>query len=144
MRQFPISLVAIISLGFAAGCSLKAETANAGQGNSSVPTNTNSVRSDEPALSKSSQPTPAKSVAYPCDEQKQAGKRYIKSQSFTFDYKPFERSCFVTFGSTDQMTDEKDYPRGSTFYIYKDGKQVFEFPSAFGGIPGCWVEGGRV
>lgn len=75
-----------------------------------------------------------------CGEQQQAGKRFITSQTFPIDFKPFGGSCFVTFGSVDEMLDEKDVPRGSTFYIYKDGKQVFEFPDAFGGQPACWIE----
>ena len=32
-------------------------------------------------------------------------------------------------------------PRGSTFYIYKYGKQIYEFEDAFDGQPACWVEG---
>jgi len=38
------------------------------------------------------------------------------------------------------MVDAKDVPRGSKFYIYRDGKQIFEFPDAFGGTEACWVE----
>lgn len=85
--------------------------------------------------------TAAAKAPIECGQPKQAGKRFIKSQSFPFDFKPFEGGCFVTFGSVEDMLDEKDLPRGSTFYIYKDGKQVFEFPDGFGGQPACWLAG---
>lgn len=35
---------------------------------------------------------------------------------------------------------EQSVPRGSTFYIYTESKQVAELPDAFGGQKGCWVE----
>lgn len=68
------------------------------------------------------------------------GKRLIANQTFAFDYEPFRKSCFVTFGSKQEMLDEKDVPRGSTFHIFKDGELVYDFEDAFDGMPACWVE----
>ncbi len=76
-----------------------------------------------------------------CLNAKIEGKRLIANQTFVFDFEPFKKSCFVTFGSKEDMLDEKDVPRGSTFYIYKDGKQIYQFEDAFDGQPACWVEG---
>jgi len=69
------------------------------------------------------------------------GKKLIPSQTFVFDYEPFKGACFVTFANKEDMVDDKDVPRGSKFYIYKDGKQVYEFEDAFDGQEACWVEG---
>jgi len=68
------------------------------------------------------------------------GKRLIASQTFVFDHDPFKGSCFVTFASKEDMVDEKDVPRGSTFHIFKDGKKVYDFPDAFAGTQACWVD----
>ncbi|MBK7709174.1 MAG: hypothetical protein IPJ30_26320 [Acidobacteria bacterium] len=68
------------------------------------------------------------------------GKKLIASQTFVFDNEPFKGSCFVTFANREDMVDEKDVPRGSTFHIFKDGKKVFDFPDAFAGTQACWVE----
>jgi hypothetical protein len=76
-----------------------------------------------------------------CGNFKSAGKNFIKSQSFAFNYEPFVNSCFVTFGSAEEMLDSQDVPRGSTFHIFQKGKEVYEFPDAFGGQKSCWVEG---
>lgn len=60
-----------------------------------------------------------------------------KKQTFTIDFKPFEGACFVTFH--DPEFDNP--PLGSQFYIYKDGKEVFNFPDQFGmGNTTCWVD----
>ena|GEM_PF-1840506 len=75
-----------------------------------------------------------------CKSLKLPGKKLIESQTFVFDHEPFKGSCFATFGSVEDMVDEKDVPRGSTFHIFTDGKEVFEFPDAFGGISSCWVD----
>lgn len=76
-----------------------------------------------------------------CLTAKMEGKRLIADQTFVFDYEPFPKSCFVTFASKEDMLDEKDVPRGSTFHIFKDGKNVYDFEDAFDGMPACWVEG---
>lgn len=76
-----------------------------------------------------------------CLKAKMEGKRLIASQTFLFEYEPFRGSCFVTFASKEDMLDEKDVPRGSTFHIFKDGKKVYDFEDAFDGQAACWVEG---
>jgi hypothetical protein len=116
-------------------------TSNANQAaNTGKPVTANSTNPANTAA-----PTPASNVpvkiAGSCPEQKQPGKRFIKAQTFPIDFKPYGGACFVTFGNTADMLDEKDIPRGSTFYVYKNGKQIFEFPDAFGGQPACWIEG---
>lgn len=76
-----------------------------------------------------------------CLTAKMDGKRLIADQTFVFDYEPFPKSCFVTFASKEDMLDENDVPRGSTFHIFKDGKNVYDFEDAFDGMSACWVEG---
>ncbi len=97
----------------------------------------------EEPTSTESKSTPVKSSIdkSTCLRAKMDGMRLIASQTFVFDHEPFPGSCFVTFGSIDDMVDETDVPRGSTFHIFKDGKKVFDFPDAFDGIQACWVEG---
>lgn len=76
-----------------------------------------------------------------CLTAKIDGKKLIPGQTFVFDYEPFQKACFVTFANKEDMLDDKDLPRGSTFYIFKDGKQMYQFDDAFDGQPACWVEG---
>lgn len=76
-----------------------------------------------------------------CLKAKVDGKRLIADQTFLFDYEPFPKSCFVTFAGKEDMLDEKDVPRGSTFHIYKNGEIIYDFEDAFDGMSGCWVEG---
>lgn len=75
-----------------------------------------------------------------CGPVSMAGKVFVRKQSFAFDHEPFRGGCFVTFASKDDMVDERDVPRGSTFHIFKEGKKVYDFPDAFGGQTACWVE----
>jgi hypothetical protein len=97
--------------------------------------------------SKDNKETPAKKTESggadksACLKASMDGKRLIADQTFVFDYKPFPKSCFVTFASKAEMLDEKDVPRGSTFHIFKDGKLEYDFPDAFDGQTACWVEG---
>ncbi len=76
-----------------------------------------------------------------CLSAKMDGKKLIADQTFVFDFEPFPKSCFVTFASKEDMVDDTDVPRGSTFHIYKDGKIIYDFEDAFDGQPACWVEG---
>jgi hypothetical protein len=60
-----------------------------------------------------------------------------KKQTFAIDFKPFEKSCFVTFH--DPEFDNP--PLGSQFFIYKAGKEIFNFPDQFGGgNTTCWID----
>ena len=67
-----------------------------------------------------------------------AGKKIVfESQTFPIDFEPFQNSCFVT--SHDPQF--KDPPLESEIAIYKNGKNVFNFPEQFNGVTvGCWVE----
>lgn len=59
-----------------------------------------------------------------------------EKQTFAIDFKPFEKSCFVTFHNPEF----DNPPLGSRFFIYKNGNEVFEFPEQFGmGNAMCWV-----
>ena len=75
-----------------------------------------------------------------CYQSKVAGKMLVREQTFVFDHKPYEKSCFVTFANPDEMVDKTDVPRGSTFHIFTNGEDMFEFPDAFNGQTACWVE----
>lgn len=83
---------------------------------------------------------PATTDKSKCLKFKKSGKRLIADQTFAIDFEPYTNSCFVTFGNVEDMLDADDLPRGSTFYIYQDGEEVFEFEDAFDGQPACWVE----
>jgi hypothetical protein len=111
------------------------------QTNDSTPqTNTANIQTNNNSSFNPNKPD-AKSAAQSCPPVKREGKRQIKSQSFPFNFKPFANACFVTFASVEEMMDEKDVPRGSTFHIYQNGEAVLDLPDAFDGQPGCWVEG---
>ena len=102
------------------------------------------INSNEPNKSDSKENTSSRQTSAPdksaCLTGKIDGKNLIPNQTFVFDYEPFAKSCFVTFANKEDMSDDKDLPRGSTFYIFKDGKQVYQFDDAFDGQPACWVE----
>jgi hypothetical protein len=107
--------------------------------------NASQAKANEQAKPESKEATPAKSVAAKdksaCLKARIDRKKLVAEQTFVFDYEPFRNACFVTFGNLEQMMDDRDLPRGSTFYIYRDGEQIYEFADAFDGQTGCWVEG---
>ena len=115
-----------------AGDTVKAENEDAKDGD----TEKNVVGSEKVPSSGSAAPEKAE-----CLRATMRGKKLITSQTFVFDQEPFRGSCFVTFANPDDMVDTTDVPRGSTFHIYKDGKDVYDFEDAFGGQSACWVEG---
>lgn len=58
-------------------------------------------------------------------------------QTFVMDFEPFRDACFVTFHDAERTNPSLD----SEFYVYLDGKQIYEFPKQFNGVStGCWVE----
>ena len=48
-----------------------------------------------------------------------------RKQTFAFDYEPFRNACFATFYEPDY----DEYPLGERYFIYRDSKQIFEFPN---------------
>ena len=116
------------------------QSTNTATKNENVATNkpTETAKNDAKTETAATKPTADKSA---CLTAKLNGKRLIANQTFAFDFEPFKGSCFVTFASKEDMLDEKDVPRGSTFHIFKDGKNVYDFEDAFDGQPACWVEG---
>ena len=124
---------------------LAATSCNFNIGTNTPTSNTNSTSTAKPAETAKTETAPAaSSAAVPakqdCSSFSMPGKVFVAKQSFPFDHAPYQGSCFVTFANKDDMVDAKDVPRGSRFYIYRDGKQMFEFPDAFGGQEACWVE----
>jgi len=129
--------VVLISI---AGCT-KSQTGNAANASNGSPTAANSAEASKPANTPTANSeTAAKANLDSCKGLKLAGKTFIPKQSFPVDFDPFKGGCFATFGSKDDMLDEKDVPRGSTFHFFKDGKSVYDLPDAFGGQEACWVE----
>lgn len=59
-----------------------------------------------------------------CSNLKRGGMKPDEKQTFAIDFKPFQTSCFATF----QEPDFDGSAIGEKFFIYKDGKEVFEFP----------------
>ncbi len=59
-----------------------------------------------------------------CTNLKRNGMKLDKKQTFPVDFAPFNGSCFATF----HEPDFDDPPLGEKFYIYKNGKEIFEFP----------------
>ncbi len=146
MRTTSVSIAALLSLVI---CVSFACTAPASNNQANAPVNTGGPPTNNKATDNSAATTakPEASPSKPAVADKSAclkatmpGKKLIASQTFVFDNEPFKGSCFVTFGSNEDMLDETDVPRGSTFHIYKDGKKVYDFPDAFAGTAACWVE----
>ena len=72
-----------------------------------------------------------------CQNLTQKGFLLDKKQTFPIDFKPFEKSCFVTFHDPEFSNP----PLGSQFFVYKNGQEIFNFPDQFnGGNTTCWVE----
>lgn len=64
-------------------------------------------------------------------------KSLLKSQTFPFDFDPFEGSCFVTAHDSEF----NDPPIGSEISLYKDGKEIYKFESRFNPDSAtCYVE----
>jgi hypothetical protein len=59
-------------------------------------------------------------------------------QTFVLDFEPFRDACFITFHDPEYTNP----PLNSEFYIYKNSRQIYEFPNQFNGVTfGCWIEG---
>ncbi len=144
MKLLASVLIALAACVFA-GCSINAGTnqpASSPNQNGVAPlaNAANTAKTEAPSTAPPTTAAAPKPAPANCASVKIPGLKFIAKQSFGFDYKPYEGSCFVTFAREEDMLDDKDVPRGSTFHIFKDGKQVFEFPGAFAGQPACWVE----
>ncbi|MBS1797521.1 MAG: hypothetical protein JSS81_27100 [Acidobacteria bacterium] len=101
----------------------------------------NGAAAAKPSEAAKTESKPAAPDKTECLKASMPGKKLIADQTFVFDFAPFDKSCFVTFANKEDMVDDKDVPRGSTFHIFRDGKKVYDFPDAFGGMSACWVEG---
>lgn len=111
-------------------------TANTNSTNN--PTPKDSAKKDEKTPSNNSNSktdSTEKSDKADCLNNKLEGKKVLASQTFAIDFKPFQKSCFVTFHDP-EFTDP---PLNSQIYIYKDSKKIYDFPQQPDG--GCWVTG---
>lgn len=70
-----------------------------------------------------------------CLKNRRGGKVPDAKQTFVMDFAPFEDACFITFHDA-EFTNP---PLGAEFYVYRDGKEIFEFPEQLKGAT-CWIE----
>lgn len=146
MKKILISIVITVIFGnLACTFSVNKSANNSEPAKNDAPkaeTKTADTKKDEAEKTADKKDAPEKSSGdkSACLTAKMDGKKLIKDQTFVFDHEPFPKSCFVTFASKEEMVDDTDVPRGSTFHIYKDGKIVYDFPDAFDEMPACWVE----
>lgn len=88
----------------------------------------------DPGKTKSAKPDSDAQLA--CEKVNTGDNMILKSQTFAIDFKPFEKSCFVTA----HHPEYDDPPLGSVFSIYKNGKEVYKFDSRFhADAATCWV-----
>lgn len=112
--------------------------------NTASPANATPTRTPAPAASAaaaSPEATPesaaGRNATLACQSVDTGDYNVYKKQTFAIDFEPFRGSCFVTSHNPEY----DDPPLESKFAIYKNGKQVFDFPSQFNGTNfGCWVE----
>ncbi len=62
-----------------------------------------------------------------CEQVDTGDNILLKSQTFPFDAKPFEGTCFVT----EHNPEFDDPPIGSEISLYKDGKRIYRFDSRY-------------
>lgn len=125
------------------GCSIQSNQSNSNATNAK-PENANVSKVEpnatKPAENKAENVEPKKTETVSnadCYNLKKDDLMLDKKQTFAIEFKPFEKSCFVTFH--DPEFDNP--PLGSQFFIYKDGKEIFEFPEPFGGgNTTCWAD----
>lgn len=81
--------------------------------------------------------TAGKSATLACQTVNAGEYDIYKKQTFAIDFEPFRNSCFVTSHNPEY----DDPPMESRFAIFKNGKNVFDFPSQFNGVNfGCWID----
>lgn len=142
MTKLRFIIFAIISFTFL-GCSVQINQSNS-NATTPNPENVNAPKTeptkDVLANVEKGTPTPQKTetaVKSNCYNLTKGDLMLDKKQTFDIDFKPFEKSCFVTFHNPEF----DNPPLGSQFYIYKNDKEVFEFPEQFGmGNTTCWVD----
>ncbi len=80
-------------------------------------------RSDPPVFSDEAKNETA-AAQTDCTNLKRDRMKLDKKQTFPIDFAPYQGSCFATF----HEPDFDDPPLGEKFFIYKNGKEIFEFP----------------
>ncbi len=80
-------------------------------------------RSDAPVFSDDAKKETA-AAQTDCTNLKRGGMKLDKKQTFPVDFAPYQGACFATF----HEPDFDDPPLGEKFFIYKNGKEIFEFP----------------
>lgn len=72
-----------------------------------------------------------------CNDLKRKGFALDKKQTFAIDFAPFEKSCFATFHDPEFTNSAL----GAQYFIYKNGREIFNFPEQFnGGNATCRVD----
>lgn len=118
------------------GCSSNSEnqnTSTAVNSNSAAPETTKTIE-----LTVQNTPETAETAQNNlCSDLKRKGFALDKKQTFAIDFAPFEKSCFATFHDPDFTNPAL----GAQFYIYKNNREIFNFPEQFnGGNASCWVD----
>ena len=131
--------VLVLSFLFAASCSLnRSNTTSTNNQTNATPQASETQAKTESTVAETASKKDEKTVTKSdCAKINTGDKQLLEKQTFPVDFAPFEKSCFVT-----SYNPEYDNPPlEAEFAIYKDGKEVFDFPSQFNGVTfGCWVE----
>ena len=81
-------------------------------------------RSDAPVFSDDAKKETAAPAQTACTNLKRDAMKLDRKQTSPVDFAPFKGACFATF----HEPDFDDPPLGEKFFIYKNGKEIFEFP----------------
>lgn len=132
-----ILLIVIHIIGiFIAGCSDNSENqqnSTIANSNIAVPETTQSIEPVAQNATENIEITQNTS----CGELKKTGFALDKKQTFAVDFAPFEKSCFATFHDPEFTNPAL----GAQYFIYKNGREVFNFPEQFnGGNATCRVD----
>lgn len=118
------------------GCSFD----SARQDNSNVDNSNISATTEKPPAVGAANPvanTNQTAATVSCSDLKRAELALDRKQTFAIDFPPFENSCFAVFHDPEFTAPAL----GAQYFIYRDGREVFEFPEQFnGGNVTCWVD----
>lgn len=139
MRNKIILFAAVICFStFFTACSASVEPAkNAPETSINSANTVNSTPSPEVSANVNAEANSAAASSSTCENVKRAGFALDKKQNFPLDFPPFEKSCFVVFHDPEFTNPAL----GAQYFIYRDGKEIFNFPEQFnGGNATCWVD----
>lgn len=130
------SIILIIFFVFFAACSNNPEAPpNSPQANFNDSAVKTEPTPETAATETAAQNTPE--ISGSCNNLTRKGFALDKKQTFAIDFPPFEKSCFATFHDPEFTNPAL----GAQYFIYRDGRQAFNFPEQFnGGNATCWVD----